>query len=170
MLINTKTNDLLSQKEIIYFDERTKVIAEGMRMIVAKHKMQLLGKTSISQDGGQEILTRDLIIDQSNVKKHYYSENDVTYAAQGNKIYSQGLDVNENFVKLFDMVRILQGSGTKIDTRNLIIDQSNNKEIYSTKEKVHYQSKVLDIYSVGMYFNVKEQKIKLTGGVIGRYE
>jgi hypothetical protein len=32
-----------------------------------------------------------------------------------------------------------------------MIDQSNDKEIYSTKEKVHYQSKAVDIYSTGMH-------------------
>jgi hypothetical protein len=35
-------------------------------MIDIKDKMQLWGKISISQNGGQEILTRDLTIDQSN--------------------------------------------------------------------------------------------------------
>jgi hypothetical protein len=40
--------------------------------------MQLWGKISISQNGGQEILTRDLTIDQSNAQKHYYSKNEKT--------------------------------------------------------------------------------------------
>ena len=172
LLANTKTSNLISQKEIIYFDEHNTVLAQGMTMIAIEDKMQLLGKTSISQDGRQEILTRDLTIDQSNAQKHYYSKSDTTYVAQGNKIHSQGIDVdmNKNIVKLFNAVKILQESGSKIDTKNLIIDQSNNKEIYSTKEKVHYQFKTADIYSTGMYFNAKSQKIKLTGGVTGHYE
>jgi hypothetical protein len=37
-----------------------------MTMIDIKDKMQLWGKISISQNGGQEILTRDLTIDQYN--------------------------------------------------------------------------------------------------------
>jgi hypothetical protein len=42
-----------------------------------------------------------------------------------------------------------------------MIDQSNDKEIYSTKEKVHYQSKAVDIYSTGMHFNTKAKAIIL---------
>lgn len=172
LLVNTKTNDLMSQKEITYFDKHSKILSEGMTVIAAKNKMQLLGKISISQNDGQEILTRDLTIDQSNTQKHYYSKNDTIYLAHGNKIHSRGIDIdmNKNLVKLLNTVKILQKSGIKIDTKNLIIDQSNNKEIYSTKEKVHYQSKTSNIYSTGMRFHAKEQKIKLTGGVTGHYE
>ncbi|VVM21802.1 hypothetical protein BSPWISOXPB_8883 [uncultured Gammaproteobacteria bacterium] len=170
LLINTKTSDLSSRKEITYFDEHSKVFAQGMTMIDIKDKMQLWGKISISQNGGQEILTRDLTIDQSNAQKHYYSKNDTTYIANGNKIYAQGIDMNKNLVKLLNTVKIVQKSGSKINTKNLMIDQSNDKEIYSTKEKVHYQSKAVDIYSTGMHFNAKAKKVKLTGGVIGHYE
>jgi hypothetical protein len=70
-------------------------------------KMQLWGKISISQNGGQEILTRDLTIDQSNAQKHYYSKNDTTYIANGNKIYAQGIDMNKNLVKLLNTVKIV---------------------------------------------------------------
>jgi hypothetical protein len=48
-LINTKTSDLSSRKEITYFDEYSKVFAQGMTMIDIKDKMQLWGKISISQ-------------------------------------------------------------------------------------------------------------------------
>jgi hypothetical protein len=47
---------LSSRKEITYFDEHSKVFAQGMTMIDIKDKMQLWGKISISQNGGQEIL------------------------------------------------------------------------------------------------------------------
>lgn len=168
--VNTKTSDLISQREITYFDEHSKVLAEGMTMIETKDKMQLWGKISISQDGGQEIFTRDLTIDQSNAQKHYYSKRDTTYVADGNKIHAQGVDMNKNLVKLLNTVKILQKSGSIINTKNLVINQSNNKEIYSTKEKVHYQSRTVDIHSTGMHFNAKAKKVKLTGGVIGHYE
>jgi hypothetical protein len=61
---------------------------------------------------------------------------DTTYIANGNKIYAQGIDMNKNLVKLLNTVKIVQKSGSKINTKNLMIDQSNDKESYSTKEKV----------------------------------
>jgi len=78
--------------------------------------------------------------------------------------------MNKNLVKLLNTIKILQKSGSIINTKNLVINQSNNKEIYSTKEKVHYQSRTVDIHSTGMHFNAKAKKVKLTGGVIGHYE
>jgi hypothetical protein len=54
---------LSSRKEITYFDEYSKVFAQGMTMIDIKDKMQLWGKISISQNGGQEILAEMKILD-----------------------------------------------------------------------------------------------------------
>lgn len=169
---NTQTSDLLSNEAVTYLDKTAKVLAQGMHMMTKQDKMRLLGKTSINQDSGQRILTRDLMIDQSNAQKRYYSKNDTSYTAHGNKIHAQGIDMDMNkaTVALLNTVEILQKSGAKINTKNLNIDQSDNKEIYSTKEKVHYQSQTANIYATGMLFNAKEQKIKLTGGVTGRYE
>jgi Protein of unknown function (DUF1239). len=42
--------------------------------------------------------------------------------------------------------------------------------VYRTKEKIHYQSKLADIRAIGMHYDAKKRKIKLTGGVIGSYE
>jgi len=172
LLANTKTHDLISHQEVIYFDEKTTVAAEGVHIKVAEDKMQLKGKNRIKQEGGQRIFTQDLFIDQSNQQKHYYSKYKTTYLATGNKIDAQGIDIDmkKGLTTLLGKVHILQKSGASIDTKSLTIDQSNGNEIYSTKEKVHYQSKALDIHSIGMHYNVKAQKIKLTGGVVGRYE
>jgi hypothetical protein len=51
-----------------------------MTMIDIKDKMQLWGKISISQNGGQEILTRDLTIDQSNAQNNFTFKFDFTIA------------------------------------------------------------------------------------------
>ncbi|WXU00139.1 MAG: Lipopolysaccharide export system protein LptC [Catillopecten margaritatus gill symbiont] len=171
--VNTETNNLMSDKEIIYLDEKAKVVAQGMTMKSSEDKMHLIGKTTINQGNGRKILTRDLLIDQSKTKKHYRSKHKTTYLALGNKVYSQGLDMNiqEGLTTLLGKVKILQKTGTKIDTKKLIIRQVKGHEIYSTKEKVHYKSKVSDIRAKkGMHYDVKDQKIKLTGGVVGRYE
>lgn len=171
--INPKTNDLMSDKPIVYLDKAEKVTAQGMRMKAAEDKMHLIGKTTIHQEGGQKIVTRDLFIDQAQSKKRYYSKYKTTYLAAGNKIDAQGLDMdtNKGITTLLGKVKILQKSGTKIDTKRLIIDQSQGHTVYRTKEKVHYQSDRSDIRAKkGMYYNVNDQKIRLTGGVVGRYE
>jgi len=132
----------------------------------------LTSKRANYLDSGQKILTKDLYIDQSNGQKHYYSGNDTTYLAPDNKIYASGIDMDmrKEIVQLLGKVKILQNSGSKINTEDLIVDQSGESEIYRTKERIHYQSEVADIYATGMRYDAKNQKIKLTGGVVGRYE
>ena len=172
LLVSTKTDDLISEKKVTYLGERAKIIAQGMRMKAKEDKMKLLGKTSINQDTGQKILTKDLYIDQSNGQKHYYSKNDTTYLATDNKIYAGGIDMDmrKEIVQLLGKVKILQNSGSKINTEDLIVDQSEGNEVYRTKERIRYQSEVADIHATGMHYDAKNQKIKLTGGVVGRYE
>ncbi len=172
LIIGIKTDDLVSHKKVTYLGERGKIIAQGMHMHTKQDKLKLTGKTIIYQDGGQRILTKNLYIDQSNGKKHYYSKEDTSYLAKYNKIYSSGIDLNmqTELLTLAGKVEILQKSGSKINTRNLSIDQSKGGEVYRTKESIRYQSKVADISAIGMHYDAKNQKIKLTGGVVGRYE
>ncbi len=172
LLVSTKTDDLISNKKVTYLGERAKMVAQGMHMKAKEDKMKLLGKTRINQDGGQEILTTDLYIDQSNGQKHYYSKNSTTYLAPNNKIYADGIDMDmrKEIIQLLGKVEILQNSGSKINTQDLIVDQSGGNEVYRTKERIRYQSEVADIHATGMHYDAKNQKIKLTGGVVGRYE
>jgi LPS export ABC transporter protein LptC len=172
LFVSTKTDDLISNKKVTYLGERAKIIAQGLHMKAKEDKMKLIGKTSINQDTGQKILTKDLYIDQSNGQKHYYSKNDTTYLATDNKIYADGIDMDmrKEILQLLGKVKILQNSGSKINTKDLIEDQSRVNEIYRTKERIHYQSKVANIHATGMRYDAKNQKIKLTGGVVGRYE
>ena len=172
LLVSTKTDDLISNKKVTYLGERVKIVAQGLHMKAKEDKMKLIGSISINQDTGQKILTKDLYIDQSNGQKHYYSKNSTTYLATDNKIYADGVDMDmfKEIVKLLGKVKILQNSGSKINTKDLFVDQSEGKEVYRTKEKIHYQSKVADIHATGMRYDAKNQKIKLTGGVVGRYE
>ncbi|TEU24938.1 MAG: LPS export ABC transporter periplasmic protein LptC [Gammaproteobacteria bacterium] len=172
LLVSTKTDDLVSNKEVTYLGERAKIIAQGMHMKAKEDKMKLIGNISINQDTGQKILTEDLYIDQSNGQKHYYSKNTTTYLAPDNKIYASGIDMDmhKEIVQLLGKVKILQNSGSKINTKDLTVDQSKGNEVYRTKERIRYQSEVADIHATGMRYDAKDQKIKLTGGVVGRYE
>ncbi len=172
LIVSSKTDNLVSRKKVVYLSDRGRIVAQGMHMHTKDDKMKLTGKTVIYQDGGQKILTKDLYIDQSNGKKRYYSEHDTSYLAKYNKIYASGidLDMQKQLMSLLGAVKILQNSGSKINTKDLIVDQTKNGEVYRTKERIHYRSKVADINAVGMRYDAKNQKIRLTGGVVGYYE
>lgn len=172
LIIDTETDDLISHNKVTYLSEQGRIVAQGMHMLTKQDKLKLTGKTVIHQEGGQRILTKNLHIDQSNGKKHYYSKSDTSYLAKHNKIDASGIDLNmqTELLTLSGKVNILQKSGSKINTRDLIIDQSKGGEVYRTKESIRYQSKVAEINAVGMHYDAKNQKIKLTGGVVGRYE
>lgn len=172
LLVSVETDDLIARQQVTYLDEGATITAQGMHLKSQENKMTLNGKVTILQNNGSKILTTTLYIDESNGKKHYYSKNNTTYLSVGNKIYAQAMDMNlrEQLLELSGKVKILQNSGGKINTRDLIIDRSKNGEIYRTKEKTQYQSNIADIRANGMYYDGKNQKIELTNGVLGRYE
>ncbi|SMN11952.1 hypothetical protein SPBRAN_151 [uncultured Candidatus Thioglobus sp.] len=172
LLVNTKDRSIIGNEPVTYSEGNTKITSQGIRLKSQQDIIRLVGKVHIDQGSGKTISTRDLFIDQSNSKKHYYSKNNTTYLTASDKITAQGIDINidKKMTTLLGKVRILQGSGVKIDTEDLLINQSNENEIYQTKKKVHYQTKTSDIRATGMRYDVKNQKIKLTGGVSGRYE
>lgn len=172
LLIDTRTDDLVSYKEVTYLGENAKIISQGMHMKTKANKMKLTGDTRIHQDGGQKILTKDLYIDQSSDQKHYYSDNKTTYLSIANKIYADGMDMDmkEKITHLLGKINLVQNSGSTIKTNNLILDQSNEREVYKTNDDIHYQSSVADIRAKRMHYDAVQQKIKFSGGVVGRYE
>jgi lipopolysaccharide export system protein LptC len=64
----------------------------------------------------------------------------------------------------------LHSSGNKVETIDLVVDQSDGKEVYKTNSKIHYKSNSADINATGMYYDAVNQLMNLTGGVVGRYE
>lgn len=172
LLIDTEANYLIGKKQIMYSDDKAQIIAQGVHIKTKEDAIQLIGKISIKQNSGQTILTRDLFIDQSNDQKHYQSKNNTKYLAFDGQISAQGININthKGTAILLGEVKIKQKSGVKINTKNLIINQKNNNDFYQTNEKVRYQSKALSIYASGLYYNAKDQVIKLTDGVVGHYE
>lgn len=172
LLIDTHTDDLISHKEVTYLGESAKIISQGMHMRTKTNKMKLTGDARIHQNSGQKMLTRNIYIDQSNKQKHYYSEDKTTYLSNENKIYADGMDMdmNKKITHLLGQVNIVQNSGSTIKTNNLILDQSNDREVYKTNDDIHYQSSIADIRAKSMHYDAARQKIKLDGGVVGRYD
>jgi LPS export ABC transporter protein LptC len=170
LLVDTNTDDLLSNEKVTYLGEGSKIISQGMSMQTKVDKMKLTGDVVINQDSGQKMLTKDLYVDQSNDQKHYYSDDKTTYLSPENKVYAQGMDMKDKTIQLLGQVNILQNSGSTIDTEDLIVDQSNNAEVYITDNGIHYQSSVADIRALGMRYDADKQKIQFTGDVVGRYD
>ncbi len=169
LLVGIETRDLMSKKQVTYLGETVKIISQGIQIRSKDDIIKLIGNIKINQRDGQQILTKDLYINQIEGQKHFYSKNKIVYMFQKDKIYADGIDINEQeqIIELLGKVKIMKDSGSKISTKNLFIDQSNGLEIYRTKEKVHYQSNTADIHAVGMIYDVIKQKIKLTSDVIG---
>ena len=78
--------------------------------------------------------------------------------------------MKENLTKLLGRVEILQKSGTRILSHDLVVDQSHGGEIYKSNKPTNYQSKSSNIKSQGMYYDAVTQRIELMGRVVGLYE
>jgi LPS export ABC transporter protein LptC len=172
LIFKTKKQELISNKKTIYQGGNIQIISQGMELKNKTKQIKLIGKTIINQNNDKKLITNDLYIDQVKGQKHYYSNKDTTYLSEQLQIYSKGLDIKENdkIIQLLGEVKIYQDKGITIDTKNLIIESSEDGDIVKTKEKVNYQSKEIKISSKGMNFNLKNKKLNLTGGVKGVYE
>ena len=80
------------------------------------------------------------------------------------------MDMNKNLTNLLGEVNMLEKSGTKIKTSNLLIDNSNDREIYETNQTTEYISEQSYIKSNKMYYDVFSKKINLSGDIFAVYE
>ena len=173
LIIKEKMTQIKSDRDVVYLGEAAKIHAQGMLMNTNDDTMELKGSIRIDQDSGAEIKTKNLFVDQSDGQKHYHTKEYTTYLSEMNIINADkgmDLDMNLHIIKLLGRVEILQSSGSKIQSKNLIVDQSNGGEVYKTNNTIRYQSQVADILAQSMYFDAQRQRIKLTGGVTARYE
>jgi len=80
------------------------------------------------------------------------------------------MEMMKNLTNLLGKVTILQKSGTKINTSNLEIDNSDDLEIYKTDYPTEYVSSETYIKANKMYYDVISKKINLIGAVKAVYE
>jgi LPS export ABC transporter protein LptC len=173
LYMNSKTKQIGGNKDVIYSGENGKIFAQGMQINNADDTMLLKGDIRIEQESGAIIKTKDLNINLAEGEKRYQTKEKSTYLTKDNTIHSgQGmnLDMKANLTKLFGKVEILQKSGTKIQSHDLVVDQSNGGEVYKSSKTTNYQSGILNVKSQGVYYDALSQKIELMGGVVGRYE
>ena len=171
--VDSNTKQIRSNKDVIYSAENAIIFSQGMHINNADDTMQLEGDVRIEQESGSIINTKDLNINLADGEKRYQTKEQSTYLSKDNTIHSeQGIDIymKENQTKLLGRVEILQQSGAKILSHNLVVDQSHGGEVYKSNEPTNYKSKISDIKSQGMYYDAISQRIELTGGVVGLYE
>jgi LPS export ABC transporter protein LptC len=180
-IINTKNlvidksegKELYSSKfATTYTDNSDKFSSDSIDIDMIADIFHLNGKVKILHGSDLTINTNNLVLDQSNDKERYYSKHDTEYLTGNNKVYSEAIesDMKTKISHLYGKVTLLQNSGSKIQTSDLVVDSSDGKEVYKTDKKVHYRLGASNMNAVGMYYDAINQLINLTGGVTGRYE
>jgi len=173
LVMNSNASQISSNEDVTYSGENAILFAQGMHINNADDTMQLEGDIHIELQSESIINTKDLNINMSDGEKRYQSKEKSTFISKDNTIHSeQGIDIDmkENLTKLLGRVEILQKSGTKILSHDLVVDQSDGSEIYKSNKPTNYQSKSSNIKAQGMYYDVTSKKVELMGGVVGRYE
>ena len=178
LIVFSDSGQIKSNRKVNYLGENAKIDAQGMEMNIEDDTMSLIGKTIINQDSGSVIETTNLFVSHADGKKLYKSTEKTFYNSNDSEVSADkgmDLDMNENLMKLLGKVEILNSGGSTmggstIDSYNLIVDQSNGREVYKSNDSTHYQTQVSDIRAKRMHYDAKTKKVELMGGVLGVYE
>ena len=173
LIVLSNSGQIISNSEVAYLGENAIINAQGMEMSNKDDTMFLVGDIIIEQDIGGVIESRNLFITHADGEKLYQSKERTVYRSKDSTINADmgvDLDMNENLMKLLGKVEVLNSSGSKMDSYNLIVDQSNGGEVYKSNDPTHYQTKTSDIRAKRMHYDANTKKVELTGGVLGVYE
>jgi len=173
LVYDSDNGEIRTDTTVFYKGERAKIKANGMLMNIDNDELLLKDSVNINHESGSVIDSSELSIDHSNGKKIYSSENKTLYRSDENKITANSgliMDMNENSINLLGKVTILQNSGTKINTSDLQIDNSDDQEIYQTDYPTEYISSQSNIKANKMYYDVTSQNIDLFGAVNAIYK
>ena len=166
LIVLTNTGKIKSNKKITYLGENSKINAQEMEMDIDSNTMFLKGGVQILQASDVKIDTTNLFISHSNGQKKYNSKSKTSYQSTGNRVNSEkgfDMDANQNLMNLLGQVEILNASGSKINTSNLIIDRSNGDEFFKSNEPSHFQSSNIDIKSKQMHYDATIKKTRING-------
>ena len=173
LIVLTNSGQIKSNREITYLAENAKINAQGMDMSIDSDTMLLNGKVKIKQDSGSIINTTNLFISHAEGEKKYQSKEKTVYVSKYNTVNSEkgiDADMNKNLIKLLGKVEILGLSGSKIESYDLLIDQSNGGEVYKSNDSVHYQSSATNIKAKKMNYDAVTKKLELMDEVLAVYE
>ena len=173
LIVLTNSGQIKSNREITYLAENAKINAQGMDMSIDSDTMFLNGKVKIKQDSGSIINTTNLFISHAEGEKKYQSKEKTVYLSKYNTVNSENgidADMNKNLIKLLGKVEILGLSGSKMESYDLLIDQSNGGEVYKSNDSVHYQSSATNIKAKKMNYDAVTKKLELMDEVLAVYE
>ena len=172
-LLVVKGDQIKSNRDVFYLGESAKINAQGLDMNTKSDLVNLNGDVEILQDSGATLTTKNLLISHGSGEKRYESKEKTVYKSNENIVNAdRGVDINMKTeqTKLLGDVTVVNGFGSSLTSYDLIIDQSNDGEIFKSNSPTRFQSNTVDIKAKKMHYDAIAKKLKLTDEVKATYE
>jgi len=172
-LLVVKGDEIKSNRDVFYLGESAKIKAQGLDMNTKSDLVNLNGDVEILQDSGATLTTKNLLISHGSGEKRYESKEKTVYKSNENIVNAdRGVDINMKTeqTKLLGDVTVINGFGSSLTSYDLIIDQSNDGEIFKSNSPTRFQSNTVDIKAKKMHYDAIAKKLKLTDEVKATYE
>ena len=172
-LLVVKGDEIKSNRDVFYLGESAKIKAQGLDMNTKSDLVNLNGEVEILQDSGATLTTKNLLISHGSGEKRYESKEKTVYKSNENIVNAdRGVDINMKTeqTKLLGDVTVVNGFGSSLTSYDLIIDQSNDGEIFKSNSPTRFQSNTVDIKAKKMHYDAIAKKLKLTDEVKATYE
>jgi len=172
-LLVVKGDQIKSNRDVFYLGESAKIKAQGLDMNTKSDLVNLNGEVEILQDSGATLATKNLLISHGSGEKRYESKEKTIYKSNENIVNAdRGVDINMKTeqTKLLGDVTVVNGFGSSLTSYDLIIDQSNDGEIFKSNSPTRFQSNTVDIKAKKMHYDAIAKKLKLTDEVKATYE
>ena len=172
-LLVVKGDQIKSNRDVFYLGENAKIKAQGLDMNTKSDLVNLNGDVEILQDSGATLTTKNLLISHGSGEKRYESNEKTIYKSNENIVNAdRGVDINMKTeqTKLLGDVTVVNGFGSSLTSYDLIIDQSNDGEIFKSNSPTRFQSNTVDIKAKKMHYDAIIKKLKLTDEVKATYE
>ena len=172
-LLVVKGDEIKSNRDVFYLGENAKIKAQGLDMNTKSDLVNLNGEVEILQDKGATLTTKNLLISHGSGEKKYESNEKTIYKSNENIVNAdRGVDINMKTeqTKLLGDVAVVNGFGSSLTSYDLIIDQSNDGEIFKSNSPTRFQSNTVDIKAKKMHYDAITKKLKLTDEVKATYE
>ena len=172
-LLVVKGDEIKSNRDVFYLGESAKIKAQGLDMNTKSDLVNLNGEVEILQDKGATLTTKNLLISHGSGEKRYESKEKTVYKSNENIVNAdRGVDINMKTeqTKLLGDVAVVNGFGSSLTSYDLIIDQSNDGEIFKSNSPTRFQSNTVDIKAKKIHYDAIAKKLKLTDEVKATYE
>ncbi|MDC0470543.1 LPS export ABC transporter periplasmic protein LptC [Candidatus Pseudothioglobus singularis] len=172
-LLVVKGDEIKSNRDVFYLGKSAKIKAQGLDMNTKSDLVNLNGDVEILQDSGATLTTKNLLISHGSGEKRYESKEKTVYKSNENIVNAdRGVDINMKTeqTKLLGDVTVVNGFGSSLTSYDLIIDQSNDGEIFKSNSPTRFQSNTVDIKAKKMHYDAIAKKLKLTDEVKATYE